>query len=60
MPASPGETHHNAKMTVQTVKEARRAYATGDFTITALADKYRISHQSMSAILHGKTWKNVQ
>jgi len=59
MPARTGVKHHAAKMTAAKVRQARKSYATGNWTIVALADKYGITRQSMDAILRHKTWKSV-
>lgn len=54
-----GARHHSAKMTTAKVRQARKSYATGKWTQTALARKYGISTQSMSQILRRDTWKHV-
>jgi len=59
MPAHKGELHHSTRMTEEKVREARRLWASGDYTISNLARKYEISHQSMTAILRGETWRHV-
>ena len=60
MAARPGAKHHNAKMTPAKVRAARKAYATGDWSISALARKYGLSHQSMGSLLKGETWRHVE
>lgn len=54
-----GARHHAAKMTAAKVRQARKSYATGKWTISALAAKYGISRPSMSAIVHETTWKHL-
>lgn len=55
-----GAGHHASKMTTAKVRQARKSYATGKWTIAALARKYEITNPSMASILRGKTWKHVQ
>lgn len=59
MAARQGAKHHAAKMTTAKVRQARKSYETGKWTIKALAEKYGVSHQSMHALLNRKTWKHV-
>jgi hypothetical protein len=58
MAARQGAKHHAAKMTTVKVRQARKSYATGKWTITALAEKYGVAHQTMYSILHHLTWAN--
>jgi hypothetical protein len=59
MAALQGAKHHNAKMTAAKVRQARKSYDTGKWTISDLARKYGISHQTMWSIVHRKTWAHV-
>lgn len=59
MAAHPGVKHHNAKMTAATVRQARKSYATGKWSIRRLAAKYGVSHQAMWSIVQHKTWVQV-
>jgi len=59
MPARLGVKHHAAKMTTAKVKQARKSYDTGKWTISGLARKYEISHQAMWSIIRRKTWSHV-
>ncbi len=68
MAARTGAKHHAAKMTVAKVRQARKLYEsqardkdTGrrKWTMTSLAEKYGVAHQTMHAILSRKTWKHV-
>ncbi|MFD8117019.1 hypothetical protein [Streptomyces microflavus] len=46
-------------MTVAKVRQARKSFATGRWTIVALAVKYGVTNSTMSAILKHQTWKHV-
>lgn len=59
MAARQGAKHHAAKMTTAKVRQARKSYGSGKWTIKALAEKYGVSRQSMHALLNRKTWKHV-
>lgn len=59
MPAAQGIKHHSAKLTTAQVRQARKSHATGKWTISGLARKYGVTHQSMHAIIHRKTWKHI-
>lgn len=59
MTALSGTKHHFAKMTVAKVRQARKSYDTGKWSIAALADKYGVAPQTMHAILQRRTWKHV-
>lgn len=54
-----GVKHPSAKMNVTKVRQARKSYATGKWSIADLAIKYGITPQSMSQILKRQTWKHV-
>lgn len=58
MAARQGAKHHAAKMTTTKVRQARKSYATGKWTIVGLAEKYGVAHQTMYSILHHRTWAN--
>lgn len=59
MAAHKGAKHHAAKMTAAQVRQARKSYATGKWTIRGLAEKYGVAHQTMGAIIARKTWQHV-
>ncbi|MFD4474597.1 helix-turn-helix domain-containing protein [Streptomyces sp. NPDC058471] len=59
MAAHTGVKHHNAKMTVAKVRQARKSYATGKWSIRRLAEKYGVSHQAMWSVVQRKTWQHV-
>lgn len=54
-----GTRHHAAKLNNAKVRQARKSYATGKWTISALAQKYGVSVPSMSDVLKFRTWKHV-
>ena len=45
------------RITFEEAQEIRREYATEQFSTQALGDKYGISKQSVSQIIHWKTYK---
>jgi hypothetical protein len=53
-----GVKHHEAKMTPETVRQARIEYATG-VSCLSLSKKYGISCNTMRAVLKRQTWKEV-
>lgn len=59
MAARQGAKHHAAKMTTAKVRQARKSFETGKWTVKALAEKYGITPQSMHAIIKRTTWKHV-
>ena len=54
-----GEKHRAAKMTEAQVMEARRKYATGQYTIAALAAEYGLTSGPAYQMLRGITWKHL-
>jgi uncharacterized protein YjcR len=60
MSARQGAKHHAARLTTAKVRQARKSYATGKYTIAALAKKYEVAPQTMHAVLTYRTWKHVQ
>ncbi|PRH79340.1 hypothetical protein C6N75_09655 [Streptomyces solincola] len=59
MPAYNGTRHHNAKLDNRKVRQARKSFDTGKWTVTALATKYGVSWGTMYALLKRQTWKHV-
>ena len=55
---SEGETHGNAKLTAEKVRELRRSHAEGA-TLRALAEKYGVSNVSIYNAVSGKTWRRL-
>jgi uncharacterized protein YjcR len=60
MSARQGTKHHAAKLTTAKVRQARKSYATGKWTVAKLAEKYGVATQTMHAVLTYRTWKHVQ
>jgi hypothetical protein len=48
-----------AKLTPESVREARRLYYAGRFTQAQLARRYGVSDATMSHAITGRTWKHV-
>lgn len=69
MAANKGTKHHAAKLTPAIVRAARKTREEGQFvviegkrhpvTISSLARKYGVSHQTMHSALTGKTWGHI-
>ncbi|MEU3052204.1 hypothetical protein [Streptomyces griseus] len=59
MPHVSGTKHHAAKLNNAKVRQARKSFATGKWSIARLAEKYGVSRPAMSAAVHGHTWKHV-
>lgn len=59
MAARQGAKHHAAKMTAAKVRQARKSYDTGKWTIARLAEKYDLSWTAMNLIIQRETWKHV-
>jgi len=55
-----GERHHSAKLTKDQVIEIRRRYATKLTTMVSLAEEFKVSYISISAIIHRKTWRHLK
>lgn len=56
----PGELHPLHKLTLKEVKQIKTRYAAGDITQKALADEYGVKRTTISSIVNGVNWKNVQ
>lgn len=56
-----GERNSNSKLKKEQVEEIRRIYKKGDlrFGQSALAKKYGVRHQTIAAIVKGKSWKHI-
>ena len=52
-----GDKHWCSKLTWDIVKDIRRLYASGKFTMPELADKFKVHTQSIWNIVNNKTWK---
>lgn len=60
--AHPGSKHHLAKLTEETVEDARIWYydEPDPVTVGQLADYYGVTLSTMSNALRGVTWKHVK
>lgn len=54
-----GERHGAAKLTEKDVREIRRRYAAGGETFASLSDAFRVSPQTISGIVHLRSWRHV-
>jgi hypothetical protein len=48
-----------AKLDADDVREIRRLYATGEWGVKDLAYIYGVTQPTMSAVVNGKTWRDV-
>lgn len=55
----PGETHHQARLTWDSVREIRARYATQTQTIYDLAATFGVSPQQVSKIVRNERWVEV-
>lgn len=56
-----GKMHNDKrKLNPKKVRNIRKLYATGNWTITALAKKYKITIPHCSGIIHSRIWVNVK
>jgi hypothetical protein len=55
-----GEKIGVATLTEEKVKDIRRLYATGEYTIAALGVKFETGHSNISQIVKRKSWKHVE
>jgi hypothetical protein len=56
---SPGEDHHNAKITEDDVREIRRRYAAGGVSQSALGAEYGLCQSHIKDIVNFQRWKHV-
>lgn len=54
-----GENNGAAKLNAEKVREIRRLYAGSNANTVTLAKQFDVSHDTISLILAGKTWRNV-
>jgi len=59
MPYFVGEDNPSAKLTEGKVLKCRRLFATGNYTLTALAVWCGVKVTSMHHIIHRRTWKHI-
>ena len=55
-----GSRHGGAKLTEDVVREIRRRYADDHQTFDALARTFGVSPQTISLVIHRRTWRHVQ
>ena len=54
-----GSRHGAAKLTEADVREIRRRYAKGRETFAALGHAFSVSPQTVSGIVHRRSWQHV-
>lgn len=54
-----GSRTSNARLNEATVRQIRRRWATGAWTVTDLAKRFGVSHPTISLIVHRKTWTHI-
>lgn len=54
-----GEQQWNSRLTAEAVRQIRHIYATGQFTMAAIAHRYGCHLATVSDIIRGITWKRV-
>jgi len=54
-----GENHSLAKMTDKKVLRIRKLYATGEYTMAAIATAYGVYDSTVHRIIHRRTWKHI-
>jgi hypothetical protein len=52
-----GTQQHNNKLSEQDVKDIRSLYASGNYTLAVLADRFSVGFQHISRIIHKQEWK---
>lgn len=55
-----GERNRTARLTDDTVREIRALYATGRFRQVDLAERFRVSQKTVSAVVLRRKWKHVE
>ncbi len=54
-----GSAHANAKLNELQVAAIRRAHQAGGVSVRGISELYGVSHQTISDLLSGRTWKRV-
>lgn len=54
-----GETHTNAKLTEEQVRQIRSVYKIGNCTYSDLADTFNVSHTLIAMIIRGEAWRHL-
>jgi hypothetical protein len=55
-----GVRNRSAKLNEEQVREIRRLYATGGFSLSMLARKYQVTVPTIHPIVQRRTWKHVK
>jgi group I intron endonuclease len=55
-----GEAVGSAKMTKDSVKEAIKLYATGQYTYKQIAEMFNVKPHTIGAIVRGTNWKHIE
>lgn len=58
-PVRRGEMAARSKLTTEQVLEIRALFATGEYTLQALAEKYGVRNPSIHSIVHRRSWRHV-
>lgn len=54
-----GETHYATRLTDDDVREIRRLYALGEWTHSALGDRYGVHRRTVGCIVQHQRWKHI-
>lgn len=54
-----GETHINAKLTDEEASEIRKLYETGNFLQREIAQRFKVSRQTVQRITAGERWRHL-
>lgn len=55
-----GTAHHNAKLTEDQVRELRQLYATGNYSHSQLATRFKINNTQSQRIVRRERWKHIK
>jgi len=55
-----GEYNHQSKLTENDVKQIKKLYETGEYSIQKLGEKFGVSRGPIQSILTGKSWSHVE
>lgn len=58
-PSHRGEDNPNSRLTKQDVSRLRAQFVAGKYTVTQLAERYKISKGMVSMILHYQRWRET-
>ena len=54
-----GEKNPNRKLTEEQVREIRKRYIEGNYTLTSMASDYKVSLSCISFIINRRSWKHI-